>query len=186
MQSCCYYGKHSSRIAHRLFVSVFRIVCFLLSMTTKLRRPNMLLLLSTIELVFVFICLFSQCSAGTSPRGARKEMNRDLNTGVRSLSFDSDDENAEEHQTPSRAASRQPPPPVRSFFSDDEDEGHGASSSGTSSGTSGRSSIQQRMHRLRSSEVESQADRSLRHQRRPTTSEVWERENLYKQWHVFV
>ena len=157
---------------------------FLTSVFVCLLRSNMLLSIFTSELLILFMFLVRPCSAVTPPRGGKKEMQRALNTGVRSLSFDSDDETSDEHRTPSRAA----PPRVRGLFSDDEDEGHGASSSGTSSGTSGRSSIQQRIHQLRLSDVESDPDTSLRNMdtgRSPQKFETEEEGLVYEEWDVF-
>jgi hypothetical protein len=115
------------RIAHCLFLFVyavkFIVSVFIWPIMLFVIRINLLLL-------FLFLCIFSRCFAGTPPRGTRKEVNRALNTGVRSLSFDSDDDDDTSRHEPAR---------VHRLFSDDEDEGHGPSSSGTSSGASRQS-----------------------------------------------
>ena len=92
-----------------------------------------MLFIIRLNLFLLLICLTSRCLAVTPPRGTKKEVDRALVTGVRALSFDSDDEDNIIQRLPPRTRIRGP-------FSDDEDEGHGASSSGTSSGVSGRSS----------------------------------------------
>jgi hypothetical protein len=96
-------------------------------------------------LLLIFIYMVSRCLAGTSPRGARKEVNRALATGVRSLSFDSDDEDDKSQHGSARSPPRAQ---IRGPFSDDEDEGHGASSSGTNSGASVQSPDYRRPNKL--------------------------------------
>jgi hypothetical protein len=96
-------------------------------------------------------------------------MYRALNAGVRALNFDSDDDNTHEHSPSHRA---RPSIPVRGLFSDDEDEGHGASSSGTSSGTSARSSVYRRPRPYVLSDVESDDESSLDREQLSATSGV--------------
>ena len=91
------------------------------------------------------ICFISQCFSSTPPRGTKKEANRALEVGVRSLSFGSDDEDDKNQHGSVRSPPRMR---IRGPFSDDEDEGRGASSSGTNSAISRQSSGYRRPNQL--------------------------------------
>ncbi|CAF1358590.1 unnamed protein product [Adineta ricciae] len=130
----------------------------------------------------LLICILSYCHASTPPQGSRQETNRALDTGARSLSFDSDDE---DQMSPRRLANTPASPSrtsglihtpystrTRSSFSDDEDESRGTSSSGISSGTSGYSFNQQRPGQFRFSDTESDADISFDRGRMSATSGI--------------
>jgi hypothetical protein len=126
--------------------------------------------------LIIFICIVSRCFTVTSPRGTRKEVNRALVIGVRALSFDSDDEDDMNRH----GSARSPPSTrIRGPFSDDEDEGHGASSSGTSSGISGQSSGYRRPNQLTFSESGSDYASSIGRGRMSATSGV------FNEIHVF-
>ena len=135
---------------------------FVRSRTTFVMRLTRVLLLA---------CLISPCSAGTSPRGAKKDMSRALTAGVRSLNFDSDDEERDSLPAPLSSRGRGP-------FSDDEDERRAGSGSGTSSGISSelsaRSFRQRRPNALQLSESDSDNDESRGSRARMSaTSGVW-------------
>ncbi len=107
--------------------------------------------------LLLFICLVSRCFSSTPPRGTKKEVNRALATGVRSLSFGSDDED----DMNQHGSARSPPRTrIRGPFSDDEDEGRGASSGGTNSAISGQSSGYRRPNQLVLDDSESDDDES--------------------------
>ncbi|CAF0955322.1 unnamed protein product [Adineta steineri] len=120
-------------------------------------------MLFIIRLYLLLLCIVSRCFAGTSPRNTRKEVHQALNVGVRSLSFDSDDEDDMSQQGSAR---------VRGPFSDDEDEGRGASSSGTSSGgaSSAQSFRYRRPHLFKLSDIESDDESSFKHRDMSATS----------------
>lgn len=123
----------------------------------------MLFTINRLDLVlfvfFVFISLVIRCFSSASSRGNRKEVNRALATGVRSLSFDSDEEeNFNQHEivySPPRASIRRP-------FSDDEDEGHGGSSIGTNSAISRQSIDYRRPNQFALSDSDSDAESSIK------------------------
>jgi hypothetical protein len=127
-------------------------------------------------LLLILICIVSRYFASTPPRGTRKEVNRALATGVRSLSFDSDDED-----DMGQHGSIRPPPrtQIRGPFSDDEDEGHGASSSGTNSGVSAQSSGYRRPNKLKLGESESDDESSVNRGEISATSGVFYYLNLF-------
>jgi hypothetical protein len=127
-------------------------------------RLNLLLLL------LIFTCIVSRCFAGTPPRGTRKEVNQALATGVRSLHFDSDDEDDMSQHGPARSPPRTQ---LRGPFSDEEDEGHGVSSSGTNSGASAPSSGYRRPNKLKFSESESDDESNVEPGQTSATSGVF-------------
>ncbi len=138
-----------------------------------------MLFIIRLNILLLFMCIVSRCFAGSSPRNTKKEINRALTTGVRSLSFDSDEENdRSQHES-----ARLPPPStrLRGPFSDDEDEGHGASSSGTNSGASAQSSGYRRPNQLTFSESESDDRSSIGRGRMSVTSGVFDYIDLFSQ-----
>jgi hypothetical protein len=133
-----------------------------------------MLFIIRLNLLVLLICIISRCFAVTPPRGTKKEVDRALAAGVRALSFDSDDEDNIIQRSPPRTRIRGP-------FSDDEDEGHGASSSGTSSGISGQSSGYRRPNPLTFSESGSDYASSVGRGQMSATSGVFDEiDQFYK------
>jgi hypothetical protein len=133
-------------------------------------------MLFVIRFYLIFICIVSRCFAGTSPRGTRKAVNRALTTGVRSLSFDSDDEDYMSQQ----GSVRSPPSTrIRGPFSDDEDEGHGASSSGTSSGASAQSFRYRQPNQFRLSDIESDDESNIGREQTSGVFDLFRRKMRY-------
>lgn len=121
----------------------------------------MLFMINRLDLVlfFLFISLVIRCFSSASSRGNRKEVNRALATGVRSLSFDSD----EEESSNQRGAVQSPPRTrIRGPFSDDEDEGRGGSSGGTNSAISRQSVDYRRPNQFTLSDSDSDAESSIK------------------------
>ncbi|CAF3434425.1 unnamed protein product [Rotaria sp. Silwood1] len=120
-----------------------------------------------LNLLFLFINIILRCFAGTSPRGTRKEVNQALATGIRSLNLDSDDEEDKNEHGSAHLPSLTR---VDETFSDDEDEGHGASSTDTSSRLSAKVSFYRRPKQFTLSESESDDESSFRREQISGTS----------------
>lgn len=120
--------------------------------------------------LLIFIFISHQCFASTPPRGSKNEANRVLAAGVRSLNFDSDDED----DMSQHGSVRSPPrTQIRGPFNDDEDEGHGASSSGTNSAASARSSAYRQPKKLILGEFDSDDESSIDPRQMSATSGVF-------------
>jgi hypothetical protein len=123
--------------------------------------------------LLLFICFVSRCFSSTPPRYTKKEVNRALATGVRSLSFGSDDEDDMNQQGSARSPPRTR---IRGPFSDDEDEGHGASSGGTNSAISRQSLGYRRPNQFPLGDFESDEDESsVKRAETSATSGVFDR-----------